>query len=62
LPDDSPFAYEEVFILSLTQQVLEDKEERTRRQETIENYFISLTKWALGEYEFSRRMGFEGNG
>lgn len=62
MPDDSPFAYEEVFslILSLTQQVLEDREIGAKRQETIENYFIRLTKWALGEYEFSRRMGFEG--
>ena len=62
MPDDSPFAYEEVFslILSLTQQVLEDKEKGTRKQETMENYFIRLTKWALGEYEFARRMGFDG--
>jgi len=59
---EGPFIYEEVFslILSMTQQFLEDRDSGLLDTETTENYFSRLTKLALGEYEFARRMAFEG--
>jgi hypothetical protein len=60
--EESPFAYEEVFslILSLVQQLQEDSQSGAPRREKVQDYFERLTKWALGEYEFARRLAFEG--
>ena len=60
--EESPFVYEEVFslILSLVQQLQEDSQSGAPRPDKVEDYFQRLTKWALGEYEFARRLAFEG--
>ena len=60
--EETPFAYEEVFslILSLVQQLQEDSQSGAPRPEKVEDYFQRLTKWALGEYEFARRLAFQG--
>jgi hypothetical protein len=59
---ESPFVYEEVFslILSLVQQLQEDSRSGVPPREKVADYFQRLTKWALGEYEFARRLAFEG--
>jgi len=63
MTDRYPSEYEEVFtlILSLVEQVKSDISKGTHvSSDDLENYFERLSKGTLGEYEFTRRMAFEG--
>jgi hypothetical protein len=58
----SPFQYEEVFLLMLNMyhQFVFDRENPEQEVQNVEKYFYRLTRLALGEFEFARRLAFEG--
>lgn len=59
---NNPFQYEEVFslMLNMYHQFVFDKENPEQEVQNVENYFYRLTRLALGEFEFARRLAFEG--
>lgn len=59
---NSPFQYEEVFslMLNMYHQFVFDRENPEQEVQNVERYFYRLTRLALGEFEFARRLAFEG--
>ncbi len=59
---ENPFQYEEVFslMLNMYHQFVFDRENPEQEVQNVEKYFYRLTRLALGEFEFARRLAFEG--
>lgn len=60
--NDNPFQYEEIFslMLNMYHQFVFDKDNPEQEVQNVERYFYRLTRLALGEFEFARRLAYEG--
>lgn len=59
---DNVFQYEEIFslMLNMYHQFVFDKNDPQNEVKSVEKYFYRLTRLALGEFEFARRLAYEG--
>lgn len=59
---DKVFQYEEIFslMLNMYHQFVYDKKDPQTEIRSVEKYFYRLTRLALGEFEFARRLAYEG--